>query len=151
MTMAVKTNFKKTIFWVGTATVFIVAVVFVIPIAYQLITHLDYDVKARRYKVKNDLEDIVEQIDKYQKLKGSLPKKLTELVAPPEIKIHEPWHFKKLPKDPWGVPYNYNVERKNGSETYTVGTLGKDKKLGGEGENSDLSNSTNWKVILDTN
>lgn len=44
-------------------------------------------------------------------------------------------YLKKLPKDPWGTPYIY--ESNGGS--YTIISLGADKKEGGTNENADIN------------
>ena len=41
--------------------------------------------------------------------------------------------------DPWGEPYRYELNEAD--DFFTVGTLGRDKAAGGEGEDRDLSKS----------
>ncbi|MCP4138042.1 MAG: type II secretion system major pseudopilin GspG [bacterium] len=48
--------------------------------------------------------------------------------------------MKKIPKDPWGVPYHYQSPGDNG-EDYVIWTNGKDKKPGGEGTNADIKST----------
>ena len=134
--------------YVGITSICIIAFVAVAPIGYQLITHLDYKLKSHRYRVKSDIEFLSNQVDIYYKQKGTLPKSLYELELPPGQKIVEPWAIKKLPKDPWGRIYRYTVEVANGAVSYKIWTYGNDDKAGGDGENADLSNQTDWKTKL---
>ncbi|KPK59503.1 MAG: type II secretion system protein GspG [Gammaproteobacteria bacterium SG8_31] len=50
-------------------------------------------------------------------------------------------YLDKLPKDPWGSPYQYLYPGQNGE--FDVYTLGADQQPGGEGINSDIGN---WNI-----
>jgi len=54
----------------------------------------------------------------------------------------ENWNGRYLPKpiekDPWGHPYYYRSPGENG-EPYDLKSLGADGKIGGEGQNKDIS------------
>ncbi len=45
-------------------------------------------------------------------------------------------YVKKMPKDPWGTEFIYESQ----GSTFTLISLGADKKEGGSGENADISN-----------
>ena len=45
--------------------------------------------------------------------------------------------IKKLPDDPWGKPYGYQLPGENG-QPYVIFSLGADGQQGGEGENADI-------------
>ncbi|MDA3556330.1 type II secretion system major pseudopilin GspG [Acinetobacter sp. AOR15_HL] len=50
-----------------------------------------------------------------------------------------PYLKKSIPADPWGTPYQYNVPSQHNGD-YDVFSFGKDKKLGGENDNTDIGN-----------
>lgn len=52
-----------------------------------------------------------------------------------------PYLRKAVPRDPWGRPYVYVAPGVANPESYDLYTLGRDGKVGGEGEDADL---TSW-------
>lgn len=59
--------------------------------------------------------------------------------APPEPRSYpQGGYITKLPLDPWKNPYQYVQPGRTGD--FDVFSLGADGKLGGEGENADISN-----------
>lgn len=54
-------------------------------------------------------------------------------------KWNGPYLQKAVPQDPWGRAYNYRSPGSQGRD-YDLFSFGKDGQLGGEGENSDISN-----------
>lgn len=50
-----------------------------------------------------------------------------------------PYLRRGLPSDPWGRPYAYENPESRAGEWYTVTSLGRDGKPGGEGEDADVS------------
>jgi general secretion pathway protein G len=48
----------------------------------------------------------------------------------------------RLPKDPWGNPYNYVYPGQHNKNSFDLWSNGADGKPGGEDENRDI---TNWK------
>ena len=52
-----------------------------------------------------------------------------------------PYLRKAVPLDPWGRPYLYTIAAAETAAGFELGTLGKDGKPGGEGEDADLSGS----------
>ena len=52
-----------------------------------------------------------------------------------------PYLRKTLPSDPWGRPYLYVSPGKQNRTTYDLYTLGRDGRIGGEGEDADI---TSW-------
>lgn len=59
--------------------------------------------------------------------------------APPNWK--GPYLRQLVPLDPWGRPYVYESPGTANPTTYDLYSLGKDGKIGGDGENADL---TSW-------
>lgn len=52
-----------------------------------------------------------------------------------------PYLSKLVPNDPWGRPYIYVAPGKQNPTSFDLYTLGRDGKLGGEGEDADV---TSW-------
>lgn len=50
-----------------------------------------------------------------------------------------PYLKKNLPADPWGTQYQYAAPGQH-NDDYDVFSFGKDKKLGGENDNTDIGN-----------
>lgn len=93
-------------------------------------------------KAKADITTISGALEEYYiQNAGDWPDSLAVLVEP-DVNGHTYLKTRKLPKDPWGEEYGY--EPPNDSEARPrVFTLGKDRMVGGEGENRDISN---WEV-----
>lgn len=96
-----------------------------------------------RAKVKEatlNLNTWSEAINMYYNDCGTYPTSLDALTQESaECKSWEPGAYRKLkPKDPWGSDLVYSMEG-NG---YTLKSLGKDKKEGGTGDDSDIDAGT---------
>jgi len=52
-----------------------------------------------------------------------------------------PYLRKTVPLDPWGRPYQYLAPGRENPSSYDVYSLGRDGKIGGEGEDADI---TSW-------
>lgn len=76
--------------------------------------------------VKFHLEDLRKSILAFRAQTGKLPSSLDDLV---------PDYMQRLPRDAWDVPYQYQVSQAG----CTIGSLGEDRVVGGEGVNQDLS------------
>jgi general secretion pathway protein G len=65
---------------------------------------------------------------------------LQALVERPDntLKWRGPYLEKNIPLDPWGQPYHYRIPGERGE--YDIFSYGKDRKLGGEGEDADIFN-----------
>ena len=48
--------------------------------------------------------------------------------------------IQKLPRDPWGRPYQYVFPAERSDDSYDVFSLGADGEIGGEAENADIGN-----------
>ncbi len=60
------------------------------------------------------------------------------LLAPRGSAVRSEGYIKSLPTDPWGNPYQYLVPGEHG--TFDVFSYGADRRLGGEGLNTDIGN-----------
>jgi general secretion pathway protein G len=65
----------------------------------------------------------------------------TPTVDPRPANWRGPYLRKPVPPDPWGNPYVYVCPGEQNPRGYDLLSLGADGQAGGEGENSDLSNS----------
>lgn len=70
---------------------------------------------------------------------GALRERPVREPVPPNWK--GPYLRKAVPLDPWGRPYLYAVTSGEVAAGFELGTLGKDGKPGGEGEDADLTGS----------
>jgi general secretion pathway protein G len=53
-----------------------------------------------------------------------------------------PYTRSPIPKDPWGMPYEYLAPAPNGIDPFGIESLGADKQPGGEGINADINSWT---------
>ncbi len=82
-------------------------------------------------------------LDQYRLDVGRYPTSeqgLRALVERPtsEAKWNGPYLKKAAPADPWGRPYLYRAPGSNGRD-FDLTSLGKDGRVGGQGEDADLS------------
>ncbi len=76
-------------------------------------------------------------LDTYRLDIGDYPTNLNELVHSNQKGWDGPYIPKAIPNDPWGNPYQFKVPGENGAP-FTMYSLGKDGKEGGEGESADV-------------
>jgi len=98
------------------------------------------EVKAARAQI----DALTKALDQYRLEVGRYPSTeqgLAVLVTRPadEPKWGGPYLSKAVPKDPWGNEYQYRSPGEHGE--YDLLSFGKDGRLGGEGEDADL---TSW-------
>lgn len=102
--------------------------------------------KARLTRVKSDVSALENALERYKMDNFNYPSTdqgLDALVAKPGGSP-EPKHYKeggyinRLPKDPWGNPYQYLAPGEHGS--FDVFSFGADGQAGGEGEAADVGN-----------
>ncbi|MBD3609835.1 MAG: type II secretion system major pseudopilin GspG [Gammaproteobacteria bacterium] len=130
----------------GFSLIEIMVVVIIIGILITFVAPrvLDRPDEARITKVKHDIRTIESALQIYKLDNRSYPSMeqgLEALVNRPSGDP-EPRNWKgylpKLPKDPWGNPYQYLTPGANGA--IDIYTLGQDARLGGEGINADIGN-----------
>lgn len=100
--------------------------------------------KAMTTKARADLATISQALEMYRLDNMSYPSSAQGLVAltAAPAGLEQPGRFrsggyiKKLPNDPWGNPYQYQVPGQNGD--FDVYSLGADASPGGSGENADI-------------
>ncbi|WP_286233251.1 type II secretion system major pseudopilin GspG [Thalassotalea sediminis] len=76
-------------------------------------------------------------IDTYRLDMGVVPSDLEELRSSSNPNWDGPYLPKKVPLDPWGKSYIYEVPGEDG-RPYLLMSYGLDGKVGGEGENEDV-------------
>jgi len=62
-----------------------------------------------------------------------------EKAPPSEARWAGPYLKKAVPADPWGNPYFYRFPGERGTD-FELGSLGRDGRPGGSGEDADLTN-----------
>ncbi len=112
----------------------------------QIVGHVS-EAKSTTARTQIDLLGVA--LDSYRLDTGSYPTTEQGLQALRERPTQEPaptnWrgpYLKKaVPDDPWGRPYVYSSSPAQGAVAYQLGTLGRDGKPGGSGEDADFSSS----------
>ena len=102
--------------------------------------------RAKSETAKIDITNIDQAMELYRLNNQNYPSTTDGLgalvTAPPSLadpsRYQAGGYIKKLPKDPWGRAYKYELPGKNG--TYDIYTLGADGVPGGTGENVDIGN-----------
>ncbi|RZF79164.1 type II secretion system protein GspG [Pseudoalteromonas sp. CO325X] len=85
------------------------------------------------------LQVLATALDSYRLDLGDYPEKLQDLRQSDEEYWDGPYFAKKIPLDPWNNEYFYAPEpNPNTGESFTLKSLGKDGKEGGEGEDADV-------------
>jgi len=98
---------------------------------------------AKSTTARTQIESLISALEIYQLDMGEFPtdeQNFNVLIENPND--DENWQGpymrrNKIPVDPWGRAYIYKLSED--AESIFVSSLGKDGKLGGEGENSDIS------------
>jgi general secretion pathway protein G len=112
----------------------------------QVIGHVS---EAKSATARTQIELLGVALDSYRLDNGGYPTTEQGLASLRDRPTREPvpgnWRGpylrKAVPLDPWGRPYIYTSPPARGSTGFELGTLGRDGKAGGEGENADISGS----------
>jgi general secretion pathway protein G len=92
------------------------------------------------YRVDNDAYPTSEQGLAALRTMPTAPTAGSTMGDPPR-NWRGPYLRKVVPSDPWGRPYVYVSPGRENATSYDLYTLGRDGKLGGEGEDADV---TSW-------
>lgn len=76
-------------------------------------------------------------LDTYRLDLGQYPENLRELINSSSDRWDGPYLPKNIPEDPWGNPYQYQIDDNN-PLVFKLMSLGADGKEGGEGQNKDI-------------
>jgi general secretion pathway protein G len=95
-------------------------------------------------KAKADISVLEQAIETYRLDNLTFPEDLNALVTAPANlaqpeRYRQGGYVRRLPKDPWGNPYQYRRQSAHGGQ-FDVYSLGADGKEGGEGNDADLGN-----------
>ena len=103
---------------------------------------------ARQKTAKSQIQILSLALDAYRLDNDTLPSTQQGLEALRSVPVSDPppnWKGPYLrqivPVDPWGRPYVYVSPGVSNPNAYDLYTLGKDGKVGGDGENADV---TSW-------
>ena len=104
--------------------------------------------QAKVTAAKADIKAISSTLELYRLDNGSYPSTeqgLEALVNKPEIEpLPDNWnadgYLKRLPKDPWGRVYQYEVPGVNNTHGFDLYSLGANGRTGGEGTDADIGN-----------
>lgn len=94
---------------------------------------------AKEKVAKAQMQVLATSLDAYRLDVGDYPEELNSLLTSDEPNWNGPYFPKKVPLDPWNNAYIYQPQmNKSTGEGFTLKSLGKDGKDGGEGENADV-------------
>ena len=100
--------------------------------------------KAKMKTTQAQISLLSTAIDTFRLDMGRFPKEMDELIRKVDDKKWEgPYLPKRVPKDPWGNPYEYRCPGEEGRD-YDIISYGLDGTSGGEGENTDI---VSWRSI----
>jgi len=93
--------------------------------------------QGQQAKIKADITVIKQALDQFAMTNaGTYPDSLEKLVQPDQ-NGHRYLTQTKVPKDPWNEEYGYE-QPSPGQPQPRIYTLGRDKSIGGEGEDADI-------------
>jgi len=88
---------------------------------------------------KAQMQVLATSLDSYRLDIGYYPENLNLLVTSGEESWDGPYFPKAIPLDPWKNEYQYaRIKNEQAREDFSLKSLGRDKKVGGEGEDSDV-------------
>lgn len=94
---------------------------------------------AKTGTAKAQMQVIATSLDSYRLDIGYYPENLKLLVTSEEESWDGPYFPKAIPLDPWKNEYQYSrIKNEQAREDFSLKSLGRDKKPGGEGEDSDV-------------
>ena len=96
---------------------------------------------ARQTKAKADIKAIVYALETFRAEHGSIP--TTEDGLEPLVNPDSEAYLWKVPVDPWGRPYLYASD----GHRYSIASFGADGKSGGDGNDSDVDDSSAFGVV----
>lgn len=88
---------------------------------------------------KAQMQVIATALDSYRLDIGYYPDNLQQLVTSNDDSWDGPYFPKAIPLDPWKNNYQYSrASNEQTGENFSLKSLGRDKKVGGEGEDADV-------------
>jgi general secretion pathway protein G len=87
-------------------------------------------------KTQLSIKSVITVIEEYKKDRGEYPKSLDQLKG---------IYITKIPQDIWGNPYIY--EYFEDTNSFRISTLGSDNAPGGEQDQRDFDNYTDWNSV----
>jgi general secretion pathway protein G len=95
--------------------------------------------KSKYNETKLKIQSLREKIEQFNMDCNQYPQELKDLVEQPSY--CSSWgpeaYISKLPKDAWGMEFNYEMS----DGEYTIISLGKDKREGGDGYGKDINSN----------
>ncbi len=92
-------------------------------------------------KAKVDITSIESALNEYAITNGGKYPDSLEALVTPDVNGHTYLEGTKIPRDPWGNEYMYDAPGP-GQPLPKIYSYGKDGQVGGEGDNSDLDNTS---------
>jgi len=108
------------------------------------------ETKSNVAEAKTRVAEIAAAVEKFKKAHGKYPAVIGELKTRPvgdEFSNYPPGgYYSGELNDPWGMPYIYNPRGENGAP-FDVLSYGRDKKTWGGGDDADIWNHENYKLL----
>jgi general secretion pathway protein G len=100
--------------------------------------------KSEKTTAKSQVDALTKAIDQYRIDNGAFPDNSNGLnallVAPSGAPRWNGPYIKKIPLDPWGMPYQYQRPGQHNPTEYDVYSFAKDKAIGGKDDAADIGN-----------
>lgn len=88
---------------------------------------------------KAQMQVITTALDSYRLDIGYYPENLNQLLSSDDASWDGPYFPQTIPLDPWKNAYQYSRSKNEDTgEGFSLKSLGRDKKIGGDGEDSDV-------------
>ena len=103
--------------------------------------------KARVNTARTQIAMLDAALEAYRMDNADFPSSDQGLIAliqpPPEARNAQPGGYlreRRIPQDPWGHPFQYEMPGQHNAHSYDLWSFGKDGSPGGEGVNADIGN-----------
>ncbi|GAA0815168.1 type II secretion system major pseudopilin GspG [Colwellia asteriadis] len=88
---------------------------------------------------KAQMQVLATALDSYRLDIGYYPENLNQLLSSEDESWDGPYFPQAIPQDPWKNDYEYSrTASEQSGEGFSLKSLGRDKKVGGEGEDADV-------------
>lgn len=88
---------------------------------------------------KAQMQVLTTALDSYRLDVGYYPENLVQLISSEDESWDGPYFPQAIPLDPWKNAYQYSrTKNEQTGEGFSLKSLGRDKKVGGEGEDTDV-------------
>jgi len=123
------------------------ALVFISVVSYIVLDEGDQTYWSRLYLARAQISAIETAVESFHKAYGRYPADLQELVHPARDGDSDEPFLSKIPPNPWGGPFRYQIERGPTDEGVKIWVI-PDSKTQDKLRIYELSNKTRWQAVL---